>query len=427
MSYDADAETGLIMNMSVLRDFKRYARETLPPRQWARLKNALAGMKPGERDEIIMVRHAGMKLLEAVVVAYREELGKVPRVFMAPKFAERLDGGDGLPAIWRNVRVEILSRVGEVQAAAAASGCDAIEVKVIGNGELSTQVRDVVWSMMQTSSGTKVILDGKEVPPKVEMEEYEKAQSCDGLMYTPTIRIALRWKEDDEKLLALFRQHARNLALATPFAWQTRYRGERPAGGWIDFGLGMKVGPVRDFEEVRRAMLRSRMSMPILDKLLYLASLTGRDRPIITGLWWEDRIMALSVILRSAGIRQAGPDLWRVGIQHVPLLLDLSREAQPWPLMEVVAEQVKADLLAMAKSVRRFTERCIIDYAALAFSPPDRQDDYDELLEYMMDGVNEADVEMMDLDAEVGLRRLGASPDDFFKDALFSMGGKRSG
>lgn len=412
---NGNVETGLVKKMSLLRELRHYVRSQTSPRQWQRLKRALEGRKPGERDDIIMISYSPSKFHEIAVVSYREELGTIPRVVLTPLFAERLDGNDGLPDIWRDVLIEVGSRIAEVQAAAAASGSSSVEVSLGGSGRLTDQARDAIENMTDSPQGASVILNGKMVEPQGSLEEYEREKSCHGLLFSSAMRISLRWKEDGDKILALFQKHAGSLALAEPKAWRTAFPGAE--AGRSVLGDGWEIGPITDLAEVRTAMAKGRISMPTFNKLAQMLGLTGRDRPATAGIWKDGRVKALFILTRCAGITKAASDGWRVGIHYTPILIELAPDTELWPLMEAAREQVKADILAMAEAVLKSARHCIVDYGAITFAEADKVSLFEEFIEAMADGVDEAEEELPS-GAEIGLSIAGAYDDRLVRDAI---------
>lgn len=111
-------------------------------------------------DVIIVESMAGMTDVRALsMIAYRESTGEVPRVAVEPLIDFARDG----QILFGDAVNEVVGRVSELRAVAAATGAPRIEIAVAGPSDRADTVRKALCDILDPL-GLPVLLDGRPIP-----------------------------------------------------------------------------------------------------------------------------------------------------------------------------------------------------------------------------------------------------------------------
>lgn len=392
-------QTGIIKRNKILKEYRHMLRDqTTKYGRWSKIKSALDAVQLGERDDIVMVRELGNKIVELAVIIYRERPGATAKVKISPILTVRLpQETEEVVSIWSHCIVEVTARLAELHSAVTASGGDGVEILVEGQDNLKSELVDAIQTMIAVTTGVPVKLNGEPVASSA-ISEHELWPTDKGPPPSAFIGALLKWNinQADEP----FAKERALLSLATDDAGVSRLS-EAARVAMIPFykdqdrDAGEELCTIRgtrDISEVEPGLVGSDMSNVLQIAIGSMAEAARRHQASIFTVWTHDqRLVGFASAAKLVGILKCDATHWHLGLEYSMLFFTSGRpdeEAMAELVGYSIGSQLGADIEELVRSALLNTDSVTLD--VLVWTTTDRENNAtDTLLDQIEDVLDE--------------------------------------
>jgi hypothetical protein len=360
-------QAGQVRRSKVMRECRQLLREqTTKSGRWGKIKPVVDAVRLGEREDIVMVRQLGEKITEFAVVTYRERLGAIANVKIAPVLVIRLPNETNeIAGVWENCIVEVTSRLTELHAAVTSSGSDGLDITVGGRPEFQAELLSSINNVFSATGGECVTVNGKPILAIGEGNWTAESGPPPSLF----IRSLLKWKNDLEDFAA---QRAQ-LTLAPNDAGVSRLTAADREGVVAFYSNGDQVvkdelctvSGTTDASVIENGLVGSQIANVLQSGIHNFSVVAQHSHGSIFTVWTRDqRLVAFADVMKAVAIAKCDATEWHLGLECILMFqtnVDLDDYAAANLIARSVGSQLEADIETLSKSALRNTTAVTID------------------------------------------------------------------